>query len=48
MTLHQQLVNLLTLRPGQWYCDRCLTLALDRRDQHAVAYVTDALAASGS
>ncbi len=48
MTLHQQVVNLLTLRPGQWCCDRCLTLALDRRDQHAVEYVTDALAASGS
>ena len=46
MTLHQQVVNLLELHRERWCCDRCLTLALDRREQHVVEHITDTLAAS--
>jgi hypothetical protein len=48
MTLNQQVVQLLALRRGQWCCDRCLSLALDRWDQHGVQFITDALAANSA
>jgi hypothetical protein len=48
MTLDQRVVKLLALRRGRWCCDRCLTLALDLPDRHAVRYVTDTLAATGA
>jgi len=47
VTLNQQVAKLLALRQGRWCCDKCLALALDRSEQHAVEYVTDALAANG-
>jgi hypothetical protein len=47
MTLNQQVVRLLALRRGHWCCDRCLSLALDRPEQHGVQFITDALAANG-
>jgi hypothetical protein len=47
MTLGQKVVQLLDLRRGQWCCDRCLSLALDRPEQHGVQFVTDTLAANG-
>jgi hypothetical protein len=46
MTLNHQVVQLLALRRGHWRCDRCLSLALDRPDQHGVQFITDALAAN--
>jgi hypothetical protein len=46
--LDQKVVEWLALRRGRWCCDRCLMLALDRPEQHAVEYITDALAANGT
>ena len=48
MSLDQQVINLLVLRRGRWCCDKCLMLALNRPEQHVVAYVTDTLAATGA
>ena len=47
MSLNQQVVRLLALRRGHWCCDRCLSLAFDRPEQHGVQFITDDFAENG-